>query len=90
MPADGRVVLVTGGASGLGAAIVSALGAAGATAVCLDLHAPAGGCDYEQVEADRRRTGGAERRDDRRAEARRAARDEHAAEVNGHGSPPSR
>ena len=57
MPADGRVVLVTGGASGLGAAIVSALSAAGATAVCLDLQAPADGCDHEQVDLARPRDG---------------------------------
>jgi NAD(P)-dependent dehydrogenase (short-subunit alcohol dehydrogenase family) len=57
MPADGRVVLVTGGASGLGAAIVSALSAVGATPVCLDLQAPTGDCDHEQVDLARPRDG---------------------------------
>jgi 2-dehydro-3-deoxy-L-rhamnonate dehydrogenase (NAD+) len=50
MPADGRVVLVTGGASGLGAAIVEALADAEATPVCLDLQPPERECDYEQVD----------------------------------------
>ena len=50
MPADRRVVLVTGAASGLGAAIVEALAAADVTPVCVDLHAPAHDCDYEQVD----------------------------------------
>jgi NAD(P)-dependent dehydrogenase (short-subunit alcohol dehydrogenase family) len=47
MPADGRVVLVTGGASGLGAAIVSALTAV-ARAVLLPFELPPG-CELREL-----------------------------------------
>jgi NAD(P)-dependent dehydrogenase (short-subunit alcohol dehydrogenase family) len=57
MLADGRVVLVTGGASGLGAAIRHALEGTGATTVCLDLRAPSADCDYERVDLARPREG---------------------------------
>jgi NAD(P)-dependent dehydrogenase (short-subunit alcohol dehydrogenase family) len=40
---DGKVAIVTGGAQGIGAAIVSGLEAAGATAVVADLNPPDGG-----------------------------------------------
>jgi NAD(P)-dependent dehydrogenase (short-subunit alcohol dehydrogenase family) len=51
--ADARAlgtVLVTGAASGLGAAIASAVAGAGGTPVSLDLNAPAADVDYEVVD----------------------------------------
>ena len=50
MLAEGSVVLVTGAASGLGAAVLAAVTERGATATCLDLRAPDGDYDYEQVD----------------------------------------
>jgi len=50
MAADPGTVLVTGGASGLGAAVVRAVAGAGGTPVVLDLRAPAGGVDHECVD----------------------------------------
>jgi NAD(P)-dependent dehydrogenase (short-subunit alcohol dehydrogenase family) len=53
MQADGRefgTVLVTGGASGLGAAVAAALEAEGGTPVVLDRAAPANGFEFEQVD----------------------------------------
>jgi NAD(P)-dependent dehydrogenase (short-subunit alcohol dehydrogenase family) len=43
-------VIVTGGASGLGAAVADAVAAAGATPVVLDLNPPADGLAYERVD----------------------------------------
>jgi NAD(P)-dependent dehydrogenase (short-subunit alcohol dehydrogenase family) len=43
-------VIVTGGASGLGAAVAGAVEAAGATAVVLDLNPPANGVAFERVD----------------------------------------
>jgi NAD(P)-dependent dehydrogenase (short-subunit alcohol dehydrogenase family) len=43
-------VIVTGGASGLGAAVAEAVEAAGGTAVVLDRAQPANGFDWEQVD----------------------------------------
>ncbi|WP_376739924.1 SDR family oxidoreductase [Nocardia coubleae] len=43
-------VLVTGGSSGLGAATVAAIRAAGGTPVVLDRNAPADGIDWEQTD----------------------------------------
>jgi NAD(P)-dependent dehydrogenase (short-subunit alcohol dehydrogenase family) len=43
-------VLVTGGASGLGAAVVAAVAKAGGTPIVLDLDAPEGEVDHEQVD----------------------------------------
>jgi NAD(P)-dependent dehydrogenase (short-subunit alcohol dehydrogenase family) len=43
-------VLVTGGSSGLGAAVVSAVAGAGATPVVLDVRPPAAGIAYERVD----------------------------------------
>jgi NAD(P)-dependent dehydrogenase (short-subunit alcohol dehydrogenase family) len=55
-----RDVLVTGGASGLGAAVVAALGEAGASPYVLDLKPPAGGVEHEIVDlADGRATAAA-------------------------------
>jgi NAD(P)-dependent dehydrogenase (short-subunit alcohol dehydrogenase family) len=48
-PALGRV-LVTGGASGLGAAIAAAVAERGGTPIVLDRDVPAGGVDHEQVD----------------------------------------
>jgi NAD(P)-dependent dehydrogenase (short-subunit alcohol dehydrogenase family) len=53
MQLNGRpfgTVLVTGGASGLGAAVAAALAEEGATPVVLDRAAPADGLDFEQVD----------------------------------------
>lgn len=51
MPADGLgTVVVTGGASGLGAAVAAAVAARGGTPVVLDLDAPAGGIEHERVD----------------------------------------
>jgi NAD(P)-dependent dehydrogenase (short-subunit alcohol dehydrogenase family) len=50
MPADVGTVLVTGGASGLGAAITAAVAAGGGTPLVLDLQPPRGGAVYEQVD----------------------------------------
>ena len=55
----GRIVVVTGGSSGLGAAVVEALRRAGATPVVLDVKPPRDGVEHEIVDlADAR---GAER-----------------------------
>jgi NAD(P)-dependent dehydrogenase (short-subunit alcohol dehydrogenase family) len=43
-------VLVTGGASGLGAAVADVVARAGGTPIVLDLNAPAKGIDHEQVD----------------------------------------
>jgi NAD(P)-dependent dehydrogenase (short-subunit alcohol dehydrogenase family) len=52
--ATGEVVLITGGAQGIGAALAGAVNAAGGTAVVLDVGAPAEGVEYRQVDvADR-------------------------------------
>ena len=50
MPDDGRVVLVTGGASGLGAAVARAVAGEGGTPVLLDVRAPADGIEHELVD----------------------------------------
>ncbi|HEV2770106.1 MAG TPA: SDR family oxidoreductase [Solirubrobacteraceae bacterium] len=56
-------VLVTGGASGLGAAVAAAVAQAGGTPVVLDLQAPADGLSHERVDlADTRATEAAVRR----------------------------
>src|SRR3954469_10143452 len=47
---DGTRVLVTGGASGLGAAVVDACASAGAKPVVLDVRDPGDGTDWEQVD----------------------------------------
>jgi NAD(P)-dependent dehydrogenase (short-subunit alcohol dehydrogenase family) len=53
-------VLVTGGASGLGAAVVQAVADCGGTPIVLDRDRPAGGVDFEQVDlADARIAEGA-------------------------------
>jgi NAD(P)-dependent dehydrogenase (short-subunit alcohol dehydrogenase family) len=44
------VVLVTGGASGLGAAVASAVAAEGGTPVVLDVNSPADGVDWARVD----------------------------------------
>src|ERR687883_1639164 len=49
-PADLGVVLVTGGASGLGAAVADAVAGAGGAPVVLDLKPPPGGFDHELVD----------------------------------------
>jgi NAD(P)-dependent dehydrogenase (short-subunit alcohol dehydrogenase family) len=46
-------VLVTGGASGLGAAVADAVAGAGGLPVVLDLNAPAGDVDHERVDLSR-------------------------------------
>lgn len=48
-------VVVTGGASGLGAAVAAAIAAEGGTPVVLDLHAPADGLPWERVDLSRPR-----------------------------------
>jgi NAD(P)-dependent dehydrogenase (short-subunit alcohol dehydrogenase family) len=48
--ATGEVVIVTGGAQGIGAALAAAVNAAGGTAVVLDVNAPADGIEYVQVD----------------------------------------
>ena len=50
MPAELGTVLVTGGSSGLGAAIVEAIRAAGGTPVVLDRVAPAGAVEHAVVD----------------------------------------
>jgi NAD(P)-dependent dehydrogenase (short-subunit alcohol dehydrogenase family) len=51
---DGKRVIVTGGAAGLGAAVVAAVADAGGKPVALDLREPSGGVDFEPVDlADR-------------------------------------
>jgi NAD(P)-dependent dehydrogenase (short-subunit alcohol dehydrogenase family) len=47
---DGTTVLVTGGASGLGAAVAAAVDKAGATPVVLDLQPPPAGWEHELVD----------------------------------------
>ncbi len=47
---DLGTVVVTGGASGLGAAVVDAVAARGGTPVVLDLNDPGNGCDHEVVD----------------------------------------
>jgi NAD(P)-dependent dehydrogenase (short-subunit alcohol dehydrogenase family) len=52
--ATGEVVLITGGAHGIGAALAAAVNSAGGTAVVLDVAAPPEGVQYRQVDvADR-------------------------------------
>lgn len=48
--ATGEVVLVTGGARGIGAALAAAVNAAGGTAVVLDVTAPPDGIEYVEVD----------------------------------------
>jgi len=56
VPADGLgTVIVTGGASGLGAAIAAAVAQEGGTPVVLDLRPPADGLAYRQVDLARPR-----------------------------------
>lgn len=67
MSLDGHVVVVTGGASGLGAATVRAVEAAGGVAHVLDLREPAAGVDGERVDlADPRAAAAAVERADER------------------------
>jgi NAD(P)-dependent dehydrogenase (short-subunit alcohol dehydrogenase family) len=56
-PAERRLgtILVTGGASGLGAAVAQAVAAAGGTPVVLDVARPADGIDHELVDLSRTR-----------------------------------
>ena len=49
-PADLGVVLVTGGASGLGSAVADAVAGAGGAPVVLDLKPPPGGFDHELID----------------------------------------
>lgn len=52
--ATGEVVVITGGARGIGAALARAVNARGGTAVVLDVTAPADGIEYVEVDvADR-------------------------------------
>jgi len=46
MDPKGKVAIVTGGASGLGAAMVAHLRSVGARAIVLDVHAPADGAEF--------------------------------------------
>ena len=56
-PLSGAPVIVTGGSSGLGAAVVEAVAARGAKPVVLDRREPGDGIDHELVDlADRRST----------------------------------
>jgi NAD(P)-dependent dehydrogenase (short-subunit alcohol dehydrogenase family) len=55
MPADGPIVLVTGGASGLGAAVARAVAGAGGTPLVLDVREPADGIDHELADLARPR-----------------------------------
>ncbi len=55
MPAEIGTVLVTGGASGLGAAVVAGVAQAGGTPLVLDREAPAEGVEWEQVDLSRSR-----------------------------------
>jgi NAD(P)-dependent dehydrogenase (short-subunit alcohol dehydrogenase family) len=48
-------VLITGGASGLGAAVAAAVEAEGGTPVVLDRHAPANGFAFRRVDLSRPR-----------------------------------
>ncbi len=60
---EGRRVLVTGGSSGLGAAVVERVGAAGGRPLVLDLRPPADGVEHELVDlADGRAAEAAVRR----------------------------
>ncbi|WFE43883.1 SDR family oxidoreductase [Verrucosispora sp. WMMD1129] len=61
-PASGRTVLVTGGSSGLGAAVVAAVAAAGGQPLVLDRQAPADGVPWAECDlADTRRAEAATR-----------------------------
>jgi NAD(P)-dependent dehydrogenase (short-subunit alcohol dehydrogenase family) len=52
--ATGEVVVITGGARGIGAALAQAVNAAGGTAVVFDVTAPADGVEYVEIDvADR-------------------------------------
>jgi NAD(P)-dependent dehydrogenase (short-subunit alcohol dehydrogenase family) len=55
VPAELGTVLVTGGASGLGAAVAEAVASEGGTPVVLDLREPARGVAFEQVDLSRPR-----------------------------------
>src|ERR671912_1531869 len=56
MPADALgTVLITGGASGLGAAVAAAVEAEGGTPVVLDLQPPPNGSAFKQVDLSRPR-----------------------------------
>ena len=56
MRAEGRSVIVTGGSSGLGAAVVVALQAEGFDPVVLDLHPPRNGARFSAVDVSERAT----------------------------------
>ena len=55
MPAELGRVLVTGGASGLGAAVAAAVAQAGGSPIVLDRQAPADGVAFERVDLSRSR-----------------------------------